>query len=113
MTRPVVRRGLADRDIADALAYYADTAGEAVALRFVDSLHAAFAAIGRQPAAGSPRYAEELGVHGLRSRRLARFPFLVFYADAGDRIEVWRVLHAQRDIPSAWSLDEPSADLGG
>jgi toxin ParE1/3/4 len=31
---------------------------------------------------------------------LWRFPYLVFYLERADCIDVWRVLHAQRDIPS-------------
>jgi toxin ParE1/3/4 len=44
---------------------------------------------------------------GLRSRRLIGFPYLAFYVERDDCIEVWRVLHAQRDIP-AW-LQNPES----
>jgi toxin ParE1/3/4 len=37
---------------------------------------------------------------------LKRFPYLVFYSERSDAIEVWRVLHGRRDIP-AW-LAEPA-----
>lgn len=40
---------------------------------------------------------------GLRSRSIARFPFLIFYMERDDHIDVWRVLHAQRDIPARLS----------
>jgi toxin ParE1/3/4 len=55
--------------------------------------------IATRPAAGSPPYGQELGLPGLRHRRLRRFPYLVFYVEREDHIDVWRVLHAQRDIP--------------
>ena len=32
-------------------------------------------------------------------------PYLVFYVERPDHIDVWRVLHSQRDIP-AW-MQEP------
>ena len=32
---------------------------------------------------------------------LNRYPYLVFYAEQGQQVDVWRVLHAQRHIP-AW-----------
>jgi len=32
---------------------------------------------------------------------LARYPYLVFYVEHADHIDVWRVLDARRDIP-AW-----------
>ena len=46
-------------------------------------------------------YAHELNLPGLRFWPLARYPHLVFYVERPQPIEVWRVLHGQRDIP-AW-----------
>jgi toxin ParE1/3/4 len=37
----------------------------------------------------------------LRCWRLEAYPYLIFYVDQPEAIDVWRVLHAQRDIP-AW-----------
>jgi len=54
---------------------------------------------------GSPRYAFELRLEGLRAWPLRRYPYLVFYVEREDHLDVWRVLHAQRDIP-AW-MQEP------
>jgi len=71
------------------------------ALGFIEALEQAYAHIGRHPASGSPRYAHELNLPGLRFRPLSRYPHLVFYLERADRIDVWRVLHGQRDIP-AW-----------
>ena len=65
----------------------------------------AYAHIGRHPASGSPRYAHELNLPGLRFWSLARYPYLVFYVERPEHIDVWRVLHGQRDIP-AW-MQEP------
>jgi toxin ParE1/3/4 len=100
-TKPVIPRGLANRDVDEAIAHYLNEGGERVALRFVDALERAYTHIGRQPATGSPRYAHELNIPGLRSWPLARFPYLVFYVERPDRVDVWRVLHGRRDIP-AW-----------
>ena len=41
----------------------------------------------------------ELNLPGLRSRPVRRFPHIVFYVEATDRVDVWRVLHGTRDIP--------------
>jgi len=30
-----------------------------------------------------------------------RFPYLAFYVERADHVDVWRVLHGARDIP-AW-----------
>ena len=57
--------------------------------------------VGRNAATGSPRYAHELDLPGLRSWPLKRYPYLIFYVEREDHIDVWRVLHGERDIP-AW-----------
>lgn len=56
---------------------------------------------------GLPRYAHELNLPGLRFWPLAHYPHLVFYLERPQHIDVWRVLHGQRDIP-AW-MQEPEA----
>lgn len=99
--KPVVPRTLANRDIDDAIAYYLGEGSEQVALSFIDALEQAYAYIGRHPAIGSPRYAHELSLPGLRFWPLAHYPYLVFYIERAELIDVWRVLHGQRDIP-AW-----------
>ena len=103
--RPVVPREQAQRDVEDAVAYYLAQDAESAALGFVDALEKAYGHIGRHPASGSPRYVHELNLPGLRSWPLTRFPYLVFYVECPDHIDVWRVLHGQRDIP-AW-MQEP------
>ncbi len=105
--KPVIPREQANRDVDDAVAYYLNEATEAVALGFIDSLEKAYAHIARHPATGSPRYAHELNLPGLRTWSLTRYPHLVFYVEQPDHIDVWRVLHGQRDIP-AW-MQEPDA----
>jgi toxin ParE1/3/4 len=102
--KPVVPREQARRDIDDAVDHYAREAGERVVLGFIDALERAFSSIANRPATGAPRYAHELNLPGLRSRRLKRYPYLIFYVERDDHIDVWRVLHAKRDIP-AWMLD--------
>ncbi len=105
--KPVIPREQANRDVDEAIAYYLSEATEAVALGFVDALEQAYTHIARHPATGSPRYAHELNLPGLRTWSLTRYPHLVFYVEQPDHIDVWRVLHGQRDIP-AW-MQEPDA----
>jgi len=102
--KPVVPREQAKQDVEDALAYYMAEDAKAAALGFVDALEQAYAHIGRHPATGSPRYAHELNLPGLRSWPLTSFPYLVFYVERSDHVDVWRVLQGQRDIP-AWMQD--------
>lgn len=103
--KPVIPREAAQRDIDQAIADYAAEAGEPVALAFIDALERAFRRIAQHPAVGSPRYAFELRLERLRAWPLRRYPYLVFYVEREDHLDVWRVLHAQRDIP-AW-MHEP------
>ena len=103
--KPVIPRELANRDVDDAVAYYLNEAAESVALGFIDALEQAYAHIARHPGTGSPRYAHELNLPGLRTWSLTRYPYLVFYLERPDHIDVWRVLHGQRDIP-VW-MQEP------
>jgi toxin ParE1/3/4 len=103
--KPVVPRAQAHRDVDDAVAHYLGEGAEATALGFIDALEKAYAHIGRHPASGSPRFAHQLNLPGLRSWPLTRYPFLVFYVERSDHIDVWRVLHGHRDIP-AW-MQEP------
>jgi toxin ParE1/3/4 len=98
--KPVRPRSLARRDVDEAIDHFLAVVGDKVALAFVDSLEAAFRLISRNPAAGSPRYAHELGIEDLRCWGVRRFPQIVFYVERADHIDVWRVLHGQRDIPA-------------
>jgi toxin ParE1/3/4 len=102
--RPLVLRELAQQDIDEAIAYYQAESGEPLALRFIDALQEAFRRLGTHPGIGSLRYAYELNLEGLRAWPLRRFPFVVFYREQPDHIDVWRVLQAQRGIP-AWMQD--------
>lgn len=103
--KAIIPREQAQRDVEEAVDHYLREAGEAVALGFVTALEKAYAHIGRHPATGSPRYAHELNLPGLRTWPLARYPHIVFYVEQAAHIDVWRVLHQQRDIP-AW-MHEP------
>lgn len=103
--KAVIPREQANRDVDEAVSYYLNEASAIVAIRFIDALEQAYGHIARHPATGSPRYAPELNLPGLRAWSLTRYPYLVFYVDHLDHIDVWRVLHRQRDIP-AW-MQEP------
>lgn len=96
--KPVVRLARADLDVLDAIDHYLEEAPQAVE-DLIDALEEAYRRLARDPGLGSPRYAHELDIPGLRHWRCRRFPYLVFYQDAGDRILILRVLHGQRDIP--------------
>jgi toxin ParE1/3/4 len=100
----VVLRELARQDVETAVDWYREEAGEQTALRFVTALEVALGHIARYPNSGSARYSMELGMPGLRCWQLERFPYLAFYVQRDDHIDVWRVLHGHRDIPG-WMRD--------
>ena len=104
LPKPLHRRARADADVQGAIDHYLAAAPEAAA-GFIDALEAAYRYIQRAPATGSPRYAHELNLPGLRFWVCSRYQYLVFYMELADRIEVWRVLHAKRDVP-AWLQHE-------
>lgn len=105
--RPVLLRELAHQDVEAAVDHYLREAGPDVALGFIDALQSTYRAIAKHPALGSPRYAQELALPGLRSFAVRDFPYFVFYIDRDDHIDVWRLLHGRRDIPSR--MREPGA----
>jgi toxin ParE1/3/4 len=101
VVKGIVPRELANRDVEEAIDRYLSAATAKAALGFVDELEKAYAHIARHPASGSPRYAHQLGLADLRFWPLSRCPYLVFYVECDQHIDVWRVLHEQRDVP-AW-----------
>jgi toxin ParE1/3/4 len=102
--KPVIPRSQADRDVRQALEYYLGQGALGAATKFIAALEAAYTQIARQPQAGSPRYGHELNLPGLRFVPLHGFPHLVFYVEREDHVDIWRVLHGQRDVPS-WMQD--------
>ena len=69
-------RERARRDIDETVAHYLAEVGPTAALAFIDALEDARRRIGEQPANGSPRYAHELDIPGLRFRSAGKFPYL-------------------------------------
>jgi toxin ParE1/3/4 len=107
--KPVVPRQQAHQDVDAIIAYYlAEDPSGSAALGFVDALERAYLHTGHHPASGSPRYAHELDLPGLRAWPLTRYPHIVFYVERSDHIDVWRVLHARRDIPEWMHERDPA-----
>lgn len=102
--RKVIPRQIAERDVDDAIDHYFGEGGVDLALRFIDELDAAFRHLAAHAESGSPRYATELDLPGLRSWPLQHFPYLVFYVVNDEFVDVWRVLHGKRDLPETMQL---------
>ncbi|MFJ6324236.1 MULTISPECIES: type II toxin-antitoxin system RelE/ParE family toxin [unclassified Rhizobium] len=105
--KTVIPRDLAQSDVEAAVDYYMQESGAELALGFIDALEVAYDLIARHPQAGSPRFGYELGLPELRSVSLQRYPYVVFYRDQTDYVDVWRVLHGKRDIPR--TMHEPDS----
>ncbi len=105
--KPVRFRDLATFDLESASGYYVADADAATAIRFVDAVEATTRRIGRNPRLGSLRFAYELAVPDLRVMSVGKLPYLLFYLERETSVDVWRLLHASRDIPA--SLREPDA----
>ena len=101
-------RALAAADIEAAVDHYREEAGPQAALDFIDALEAAISHLRHYPNSGSLRFAFELEIPGLRSWTLQRFPYLIFYVPQDDHMDIWRVLHAQRDIPAHLTAEPPT-----
>ena len=97
--KPIIRREQARLDIEGAADYYFHEGGQSLELRFIDAVEAAIRHIATHPATGSARHAELGGGRDLRFWQVKRFPYLIFYIEQSEKIDVWRVLHAQRDLP--------------
>ena len=97
--KPVIRRALADEDIDDAIRYY-ERHSEQAALGFIDELEQSYKLISAQPRLGSPRHGYELELPGLLFQKLDKYPYMIFYYEHDDHIDVWRVLHEKHDIPA-------------
>ena len=98
--KPVAIRQAAAQNIDEAVDHCLQEGGEPLALRFVAALEDAYRHIRNFSATGALRYAAELGIAGLRFWPLKKFPYLVFYVEREDHVDVLLVLHGQRDIPA-------------
>lgn len=105
VARPVRLRAVAAADIEAAGDYYLDQVSEPTALEFIDAVERGIRRISRNPNVGSLHFAYELALPVLRVWSLQRFPYVVFYVAANNEIDVWRVLHSRRDVPTA--LQQP------
>lgn len=97
--KPVIRRGLADEDVDAVIRYYQNRSAQAT-LGFIDALEQSYKLISAEPGIGSPRHGYELALPGLLSQKMDKYPYIIFYYERVDHIDVWRVLHEKRDIPA-------------
>jgi toxin ParE1/3/4 len=104
-------RPLAQADIDAILAYLRAEGGPRLAGKFAQLLEDALRTLATHPAIGSRRYADLLGIPGLRSWPIKQSAYLIFYVDDAGQLDIWRVLHARRDISALLGEgDSPDAE---
>lgn len=110
----VVLTAQAGRELRQATAWYRKEGGATLARRWAAAVEDALRHIGAHPKTGSTRYSVQLKLDELRFWPVNGFPYRVFYVEHEQHIDVGRVLHSQRDIPTWMGEDGwPSAgELG-
>lgn len=92
----------ADRDIDDAADEYAEAGGLELGLRFLDATEQTWQTLREFPHSGRVYDWQDERLKGVR-RWMVSSPFqvyLIFYRVTDDEVQVLRVLHGSRDIPS-------------
>lgn len=95
-----IRVGISAAALADeesAIGWYLAEAGSPGAQRFAAALGDSYELLGATPEVGSQRNAHSLGIPGLCAVKVERFPYLVFYIQRPDSVDVLRVLHTRQD----------------
>ena len=96
--KPAVLRPQALRDQQTEVRYYRQEAGARVAVRLVKATNAALDQIEPNPGIGSPMLGKALGIPGLRTWRVAKFPLLWCYFERRDHLDVVRLLGERQDV---------------
>jgi toxin ParE1/3/4 len=83
----------ADQDLLDIWSYYASEASDDIADKVVAQIVTAARRIAALPLSGRPRDDLQSGV-----RSVLAHPYLVFYRETEDVVQVLRVLHERRNL---------------
>ena len=107
--KPAVLCPQALRDQQGEVRYYRKEGGSRVAVKVARATNAALDQIELDPGIGSPTLGRRLGIPGLRTWRVAKFPLLWCYFERGDPLDVVRLLGERQDL-SAILGDEFAAN---
>ncbi|OYU20376.1 MAG: hypothetical protein CFE34_00630 [Rhodobacteraceae bacterium PARR1] len=83
----------------ETLDYYTETAGDEIALRFIEAWDAMAILLKEHPLAGSQRFETGLGIQNLRSIPVTNFPYIAFYTVSDDMLRIVGLLHTSQDLP--------------
>lgn len=96
--KPAVLRPQALRDQQGEVRYYRKVGGARVAVKAAKATNSALDQIELEPGIGSPTPGKRLGIPGLRTWRVGRFPLLWCYFERGHHLDVVRLLGERQDI---------------
>jgi toxin ParE1/3/4 len=94
----VIPRLVAENDLDQAFNYYLENAGAKVAEDFAVDFARTARLISEFPALGSPKHSFDTGLEKIRFWSMKKFPYLIFYSEEENHIDVWRVLHSHMNI---------------
>ncbi|MFT3942737.1 MAG: type II toxin-antitoxin system RelE/ParE family toxin [Ancrocorticia sp.] len=90
----------AEQDLRESVLWYRDEAGPVTAERFIDAVLEAEVTIRDFPEIGSMHFAHLMSMAVLRTHVVPGFPYLMFYVATENGVDIIRILHQSRDIPS-------------
>ena len=96
--KPAVLRPQALRDQQGEVRFYRKEGGTRLAVKLANATNAALDQIELDPGIGSPTLGKLVGIPGLRTWRVAKFPLLWCYFDRAGHLDVIRLLGERQDI---------------
>jgi toxin ParE1/3/4 len=103
--KPALLRPQASSDQQGEARYYRNEAGTRVAVTLVKATNAALDQIELDPGIGSPVLGKQLGIPGLRTWQVAKFPLLWCYFERGDHLDVVRLLGQRQDVAAILGVE--------
>ena len=96
--KPAVLRPQALRDQQGEVRYYRKEGGARLAVKVAKATNETLDQVELEPGMGSPRLGKVLGIPGLRTWRVGKYPLLWCYFERGDHLDVVRLLGERQDI---------------
>lgn len=101
--KPALLRPQALRDQQGEVRHYRKEGGTHLAVKVAKASNEALDQIERDPGIGSPTLGKHLGIPGLRTWRVGKFPLLWCYFEREDQLDVVRLLGERQDIAAILS----------